>query len=82
MTRHTELSDTDLKKNIKQQKIRFGGNQKLKIYGTLKCKSGKRMKRENRVFFLSEKEATYHGYRPCGHCMRKAYLKWKNGPIQ
>lgn len=82
MIQHLELSDTDLKKNIRRQKICFGGNRKLKIYGTLKCASGKRMKRENRVFFSSEKEAKNNGYRPCGHCMKKDYLNWKNGFIQ
>jgi methylphosphotriester-DNA--protein-cysteine methyltransferase len=35
------------------------------------------MKRENRVFFSSEKTAIANGYRPCGHCMRAAYKKWK-----
>ncbi|MCE7072741.1 hypothetical protein LZG74_20680 [Dyadobacter sp. CY327] len=32
---------------------------------------------KNRVFFNSEKEAMSQGFRPCGHCMREAYLKWK-----
>ncbi|MCG8327386.1 MAG: hypothetical protein MI974_06860 [Chitinophagales bacterium] len=36
------------------------------------------MKKENRVFFTDEKEAIKSGYRPCGHCMRTAYLNWKN----
>ncbi|MCF2493313.1 hypothetical protein NFI80_06605 [Dyadobacter chenhuakuii] len=31
----------------------------------------------NRVFFNSEKEAMSQGFRPCGHCMREAYLRWK-----
>ncbi|WP_262902036.1 Ada metal-binding domain-containing protein [Pinibacter aurantiacus] len=59
---------------IRAKEINFGGNAKLKIYGKLSCKSGKRMKRENRVFFHSGEEAILSGYRPCGHCMRKEYL--------
>jgi len=39
------------------------------------------MKRENRVFFISKKEATDNGYRPCGHCMKDIYQKWKDGPV-
>jgi methylphosphotriester-DNA--protein-cysteine methyltransferase len=81
MLRHSEITDTDLRKRIKQKKICYGGNKKLKIYGTLKCKSGRRMKRENRVFFVSEKEAAKQGYRPCGHCMKSKYQRWKDGLI-
>ena len=81
MVLHNEISDSDLRNKIKNGEICFGGNQKLKIYGTLKCGSGKRMKRENRVFFISEKEAIQIGFRPCGHCMKSEYLKWKNGLI-
>jgi methylphosphotriester-DNA--protein-cysteine methyltransferase len=62
---------------IKEGKIVLGGNMSLKIYGTLQCKSGKRMSRTNRVFFSSEKEAIDLGYRPCAHCLRKKYLVWK-----
>jgi hypothetical protein len=57
--------------------IRLGGNSKLKIYGTLSCQSGKRMKPANRVFFSSEQEAIGSGYRPCGHCMKEAYQSWQ-----
>jgi len=39
------------------------------------------MKIENRVFFISEKEALDNGYRPCGHCMKSEYQKWKDGFI-
>jgi methylphosphotriester-DNA--protein-cysteine methyltransferase len=28
------------------------------------------MKKENRVFFRSEREAKQCGFRPCGHCMK------------
>lgn len=77
MTEHSKILNSDLRNKIKNAEICFGGNQKLKIYGTLKCSSGKRMKRENRVFFLSENEAGKNGFRPCGHCMKSEYLKWK-----
>lgn len=81
MIQHQEISDSDLRNKIKNAEICFGGNRKLKIYGTLKCSSGKRMKRENRVFFLSEHEASQNGFRPCGHCMKTEYQNWKNGLI-
>lgn len=76
MIRHLDISDNDLRKKIRRKEFFFGGNRKLKIYGTLQCKSGKRMKRENRVFFISEDEAVNEGFRPCGHCMKTAYKKW------
>ena len=75
---HIELESRKLKLLIDTSKIILGGNKKLKIYGTSSCQSGKRMKKENRVFFDSEKEATDKGYRPCGHCMKTKYRKWKN----
>lgn len=62
---------------IKNRKILWAGNRKLKIYGKLNCKSGKRMKTQNRVFFQNEQEAIALGFRPCGHCMRLEYLEWK-----
>ncbi|WP_281166870.1 Ada metal-binding domain-containing protein [Segetibacter koreensis] len=54
---------------------------KLKIYGKLNCISGKRMLKQNRVFFCTEAEAIKNGFRPCGHCMRSDYKKWKNGLV-
>jgi methylphosphotriester-DNA--protein-cysteine methyltransferase len=83
MIRHTELADNPFKRGrqlkalLSNSKIAFAGNQKLKIYGTLSCSSGKRMKMENRVFFVDAAEAVALGYRPCGHCMRNAYQQWK-----
>jgi methylphosphotriester-DNA--protein-cysteine methyltransferase len=83
MIRHTELGESKfarsrkLKELINDGKIRFGGNRKLKIYGMLDCPSGTRMNPGNRVFFESEGEAKENGYRPCGHCMRMAYLQWR-----
>jgi methylphosphotriester-DNA--protein-cysteine methyltransferase len=76
MIHHINISKAALHKGIRQNNICFGGNRKLKIYGTLHCKSGKRMKKENRVFFSSIKEAVAMGYRPCGHCMQAAYKKY------
>ena len=79
MIRHRDISDKELWLLIKNKAVRLGGNAALKIYGTLSCTSGKRLKRHNRVFFSSEKEATDSGFRPCGHCMRADYKKWKMG---
>jgi len=79
---HIEISDSDLHYKIKQREVHYGGNWKLKIYGTLSCASGKRMKREGRVFFISESEALRNGFRPCGHCMKEKYQKWKHGFIK
>ena len=72
ITRHRKLLQL-----IDQNLVQFAGNRNLKIYGTLQCKSGKRMKLANRVFFASENEALTLGYRPCGHCLRNDYLNWK-----
>lgn len=81
MIRHEMITDQELYALLRQGKILLGGNQKLKIYGTMHCRSGKRMKRKNRVFFKDECEALTLGYRPCGHCMRQAYMSWKNGSV-
>ncbi len=71
MIEHVNISPQELHGMIRRKEILFGGNRKLKIYGKLSCGSGKRMKRENRVFFKDEKEALEAGYRPCGNCMRR-----------
>ena len=81
MLYHAEIANRDLRSKIKRREICFAGNKKLKIYGLLNCCSGKRMKRENRVFFLTEQEAIEHYFRPCGHCMKTEYKNWKNGLI-
>lgn len=62
---------------IKSGRIKLAGYKKARIYGTLHCRSGKRMKTENRVFFNSEEEAINSGYRPCGHCLPEKYKLWK-----
>lgn len=83
MITHSALGITNfsrlrqLKTLINQEAIQLGGNANLKIYGTLNCKSGKRLKTKNRVFFANEAEAIEKGYRPCGHCMRTKYKLWK-----
>lgn len=79
MIRHRELTARELKRKLRLATVAWAGNERLKIYGRLDCKSGKRMKKENRVFFASEHEAIKTGYRPCGHCMRKEFTRWKRG---
>jgi hypothetical protein len=78
MILHTGISDYDLFIKIRHAKITLGGNASLRIYGALHCNSGKRMKKENRVFFQNETEAIFYGFRPCGHCMRTEYRQWKS----
>jgi len=77
MIRHPDTDKRQLHQLIRSGKVVLGGNRKLKIYGKLSCKSGKRMLPKNRVFFTSESEAIHEGHRPCGHCMREAYREWK-----
>jgi methylphosphotriester-DNA--protein-cysteine methyltransferase len=77
MISHLKISEKELRSQIKNKEITFGGNRNLKIYGKLNCKSGKRMKIQNRVFFKTETDALKFGFRPCGHCMREEYLVWK-----
>jgi methylphosphotriester-DNA--protein-cysteine methyltransferase len=77
MIRHVEISDKALYNILRGGEVLFAGNTALKIYGRLNCKSGKRMKKENRVFFMSEQEALLSGFRPCGHCLREKYKNWK-----
>lgn len=83
MITHSQLSAQELRILIKRGIFTLGGNKKLKIFGRLDCASGKRMLKDNRVFFTSVQEAKYFGYRPCGHCMKQDYKIWKkdNGLI-
>jgi methylphosphotriester-DNA--protein-cysteine methyltransferase len=74
---HSDLTNGELKNLITSNQIQLGGNARLKIYGTLSCLPGKRMKKINRVFFNDEHEAKHYGFRPCGHCLREKYQKWK-----
>ena len=60
----------------------IGGYRKGKIYGKLDCPSAasyiaKGHYVQHRVFFADEATAISAGYRPCGKCMKEAYLKWK-----
>jgi len=59
-----------------------GGNRRLKIYGRLDCPSALRALprgyARHRVFFADEATAIAAGYRPCGHCMRAEYRRWKS----
>lgn len=81
MIKHNDINAEQLRIKIRKADIVLGGNEKLKIYGSLACVSGKRMKKQNRVFFVSEKEAVENGYRPCGHCRNIQYQNRKNGLI-
>ncbi len=76
MMGHNSIDHSEVLKAVKSGLIRYGGNRKQKIYGTLTCKSGKRMKRQNRVFFENRKDAINNGYRPCGNCMKETYREW------
>ena len=86
MHHHNNLGDTPFARKrflvtlIATRQITFGGYSKGKIYGTLSCGSGKRMKAKNRVFFKDETEAVSAGYRPCSHCMPAKYKAWKTNP--
>jgi methylphosphotriester-DNA--protein-cysteine methyltransferase len=77
MIKHASINSTRLKQLVKSGEITMAGNAALKIYGTLHCSSGKRMKLVNRVFFATESEAIAAGYRPCGHCLRQKYINWR-----
>jgi methylphosphotriester-DNA--protein-cysteine methyltransferase len=47
---------------------KYAGWKKGKIFGRLDCGSGMRMKKENRVFFLTWEDAVAQGYMPCKNC--------------
>ena len=81
MIKHVDINAGQLRSKIKQKAFCFGGNMRLKIFGTLQCRSGKRMKKQNRIFFVSQNEAIENGYRPCGHCLPEQYKIWKNGSL-
>lgn len=83
MISHTDLGQSPGERRkvvaalIHSSAITLGGYKKAKIYGLLRCASGKRMNAENRVFFKDEAEALANGYRPCGHCLKEKYATWK-----
>ena len=76
MIRDADFTREAIRAMIGEGAITLGGNAVLKIYGSLGCRSGKRMDRANRVFFAGEAEAIALGYRPCGHCLRPKYGRW------
>lgn len=78
---HQDLDDRRVFCCIHQRTITLAGNQKLKIFGRLDCRSGRRMLKKNRIFFDNLESAIELGYRPCGHCMPDAYKKWKHETI-
>lgn len=82
MLHHAGLSQKDVIRLIRTEEIVWAGNRNLKVYGKLDCASGKRMKKENRVFFKSEAEAVKLGFRPCGRCLHDRYLIWKKSANQ
>lgn len=83
MIKHIDLGQTPAARKIalgaliRKGEVTLGGYRKAKIFGLLSCRSGKRMKAENRVFFKNEAEALAAGYRPCGHCMKAQHAHWK-----
>jgi len=77
MVEHSSIHPIQLRKLIRSGSVVLVGNESLKIYGKLSCAAGKRMKKDNRVFFKNEKEAVKAGFRPCGHCLRDQYFLWK-----
>lgn len=83
MIEHLQMGSTTAQRSARFRQlyrkgdIALGGYRKGRIYGTLRCASGKRMLTANRVFFVSETEAIAQGYRPCGHCMPTQYKQWK-----
>lgn len=78
MKESAAISNADLHGLIRKGLVTLAGNKKLRIFGNLRCTQGKRMLNKNRVFFVSANEAQSLGYRPCGHCMKVAYKKWKD----
>jgi len=56
MIKHINISTEEFKKKFKNREICFGGNARLKIYGLLKCSSGKRMKKKTVFFFVLKKK--------------------------
>ena len=78
MIKHIDLGEKQLAHLIRKEKIGMAGNLRLKIYGTLHCRSGKRMGKVNRVFFVDQQNARQNGFRPCAHCMPREYRQWKS----
>ncbi|WP_312084196.1 Ada metal-binding domain-containing protein [Epilithonimonas hominis] len=81
MINHSDLTNIELFQKLRRKEFLFAGNSRLKIFGLLTCNSFKRLKRKNRVFFTTKKDALSNGFRPCGKCLPKEYKKWKYATI-
>lgn len=77
MIDHQQLAPHALRADIRSGNYTLAGNARLRTYGLLSCRSGKRLKKKNRVFFHDEAEAMRLGFRPCGHCLPHRYRQWK-----
>lgn len=60
----------------------LGGYRRRRIYGRLDCPSARRALArghyvDHRVFFADEATAVAAGYRPCGVCLPRAYVRWR-----
>jgi methylphosphotriester-DNA--protein-cysteine methyltransferase len=60
----------------------LGGHRRTKVYGRLDCPTALRWIArgkyvQHRVFFADEEVAVAAGYRPCGHCLRVEYRRWR-----
>lgn len=82
-----KLLGADGKEYLSDTPGEYGGNGKLKIYGSLDCPSALSTIRrfpgnyeKSRVFFADEKTALTAGYRPCGNCLRQKYQEYKADP--
>jgi methylphosphotriester-DNA--protein-cysteine methyltransferase len=78
MLLHKDIGEKALRKEIRQASLTLAGNTRLKIFGQFNCRSGKKMKKQNRIFFINAEEAIACGFRPCGHCMKAFYKHWKD----
>lgn len=54
MFSHNSLSNHGLVEKIRRKEITMGGNRKLKIYGLLSCRSGKRTKKQTGCFLFQK----------------------------
>ena len=51
-----------------QEDAKYIGNSETKVFHTLDCGHGKRIKKENRVYFKTRAEAIEAEYTPCKVC--------------
>ena len=87
MAKQYKLLDKSGKIYPSKEKGTVGGHKGSKIYGKLNCPSAltyitKGQYISQRVFFKDMKTAKQAGYRPCGVCMKKEYLKFKEKKIE